>query len=472
MSLERIIFNNLLFNEEYARKVIAFLKPEYFHDQADSNIFDLIYSYSDKYNAFPSVEALAIELSHKTGISQDTFKKSVEIIESLAPNNENQLEWLIDKTEQFCQDKAFYNCLHDCIRISNETTTENFSRGAMPKMMSDALAVSFDTNIGTDFIDDADKFYHDLREKEVLIPFDLEYFNKITGGGLSRKTLNIILAGTNVGKSLFMCHCAAAALSMGFNVLYITLEMSEGKIQKRIAANLFDIPMDELATIPKLMYDKRVEKLKAKTNGKLKIKEYPTAQAGANNFRHLLDELRIKKNFTPDIVFIDYLNICISSRLKQGANVNSYTYIKSIAEELRGLAVEFNVPIVSATQTTRSGFKSSDIELDDTSESFGLPATADFMFALSSSEELEALGQIMVKQLKARDHDKKFIKRFVIGVDYAKMRLYDVEQQAQNVTQGPVMDRTDFGQKDYDRNARTANTSLKPIDRKSFTGFK
>lgn len=466
MNLEQIIFSNLLHNEEYARRVIAFLKNEYFHDPVEATIFDLVNTYTQKYNAFPSKEALTIDLSNRPGLSEDIVKKCGTLIGELALDTSTQLEWLIDQTEKFCQEKAIYNGIMESIKILDDKSGQ-LSRGSIPKVLSDALAVSFDTSIGTDFIEDSDKLYEHLHQKEVLIPFDLEYFNRITGGGLSKKTLNVILAGTNVGKSLFMCHSAASCLSMGYNVLYITMEMSEEKIQKRIAANLYDIALDELTTVPKATFDRKVEKLRAKTNGKLIIKEYPTACAGSGHFRHLLNELRIKKNFVPDIIYIDYLNICLSTRLKYGANVNSYTYIKTIAEELRGLAVEFNVPIMTATQTTRTGFSNSDLGLEDTSESFGLPATADFMFALTTSEELEQLGQIMVKQLKARDHDKKIIKRFVIGVDYSKMRLYDVEQQAQNLTDGPVMDRTDFGQKDHERSA-----SPKPFDKKLLEGFK
>lgn len=465
MTIEKTIFNNLVHNEEYSRKVIAFLKPEYFEDAIHQTVFCLLNDYVEKYSAFPSKEALAIDLSNLTGISEDGAKQSKAFIESLVKSEETGLDWLYDKTEKFCQDAAIYNAVRESIEVLNDKTGK-LSKGAIPKILSDALAVSFDTHIGTDFIEDSEKLWDHLHTKETLIPFDLEYFNKITGGGLSKKTLNVCLAGTNVGKSMFMCHQAAAALSMGYKVLYITMEMSEEKIQKRVAANLYDVPLDEFATMPRSMFDKRVEKLKLKTNGKLIIKEYPTACAGAAHFRHLLNELRIKRNFVPDIVFVDYLNICISSRLKMGSNVNSYTYIKTIAEELRGLAVEFNVPLMTATQTTRSGFTNSDLGLEDTSESFGLPATADFMFALSTSEELEQLGQLMVKQLKARDHDKKTIKRFVIGVDYSKMRLYDVEQQAQNIQDGPVMDRTDFGQADYDRK------SPKPFDKKRFEGFK
>jgi replicative DNA helicase len=469
MDIEQLILTNLIHDEQFARQVLPFLKDEYFTDNIDETVFDLINEYATKYNKFPSQDVLEIELGNKYGLSEEIATKSLERIKQLTPSKDINYTWLIDTTEKFCQLKAVTNAMYNGIKIIEESKKDGSEAlGPLLKIIQDAK-VAFDNSIGTDFLEDADKLWEHLHQKEVLVPFDLEYFNKITGGGLSKKTLNIALAGTNVGKSLFMCHQAAASLSAGFNVLYITLEMAEEKIQKRIAGNLFDVPLDELQHLSRDMFDKKYERLNKKTNGKLIIKEYPTAGAGAAHFRHVLNELKLKKSFTPDIIFIDYLNICISTRLKMGSNVNSYTYIKSIAEELRGLAVEFNVPIMSATQTTRSGHSSTDLELDDTSESFGLPATADFMFGLSTSDELEALGQIMVKQLKARDHDKKTIKRFVIGVDYSKMRLYDVEQQAQkDITDGPVMDRTDFGQQDYERVA-----TPKPFNtKKVFKGFK
>jgi archaellum biogenesis ATPase FlaH len=341
------------------------------------------------------------------------------------------------------------------------------SKGSIPQVLTDALAVSFDTHIGHDFLADSDERYEFYHRKEKRVPFDLDYFNAITNGGLPNKTLNIALAGTGVGKSLFMCHCAAANLSRGLNVLYITLEMAEERIAERIDANLLDIAVDELESLPKQTYDNKIEKLKQKTTGKLIVKEYPTACAGSANFRHLLNELKIKKNFIPDIIYIDYLNICLSSRIKHGANVNSYTLVKAIAEELRGLAVEHNVPIISATQTTRSGYSNSDVGLEDTSESFGLPATADFMFALISSEELESLGQIMVKQLKNRYSDPGSNRRFVLGIDRSKMRLYNVEQSAQDLHDGPVMDRTKFGEEDNERSKPKSK-----FDKSKFEGFK
>ena len=467
MAFEQVIFSNIVFNEEYARKVIPYLKEEYFSDYSDKTIFKLIDSYSKNYNSFPSKEALAIDLSNKEGINEETFKKCKDIIEHFERDENTKLEWLLDKTETFCQEKAVYNAIMKSIEIIDDRTG-NLTKGSIPQILTDALGVSFDSHIGHDFIDDAEARFEFYHTKEVRKRFDLEYFNKITQGGLPRKTLNIILAGTGVGKSLAMCHFAAADMVEGLNVLYITMEMAEERIAERIDANLLDVTLDDLKVLPKDIYDKKMERLKAKVKGKLVIKEYPTACAGSANFRHLLNELKIKKNFVPDVIYIDYLNICMSSRIRNGANVNSYTLIKAIAEELRGLAVEHNVPIISATQTTRSGYSNSDVGLEDTSESFGLPATADFMFALTTSEELEELGQIMVKQLKNRYNDPSTNRRFVLGVDRSKMRLYDVEQSAQeDIMDGPVMDKTEFGQQDYDRNRKKPK-----FDKSKFEGFK
>jgi hypothetical protein len=468
MSIERTILSNLLFNDEYNRKVIPFLKPEYFQDHNEKVVFDLIDDYVKKYNSFPSSEALAIDLSNKEGLNDETFKISKEIIASLEHDSNTKLDWLLDQTEKFCQDKALYLAIMRSIRIMDEKNG-SISKGSIPAILTDALAVSFDTHIGHDFLADSNERYEFYHRKEKRVPFDLDYFNVITNGGLPNKTLNIALAGTGVGKSLFMCHCAAANLSRGLNVLYITLEMAEERIAERIDANLLDVAVDELEMLPKQSYDQKIEKLREKTTGKLIVKEYPTACAGSANFRHLLNELKIKKNFIPDIIYIDYLNICLSSRIKHGANVNSYTLIKAIAEELRGLAVEHNVPIVSATQTTRSGYSNSDVGLEDTSESFGLPATADFMFALISSEELESLSQIMVKQLKNRYSDPGSNRRFVLGIDRSKMRLYDVEQSGQDgVTEDrPVMDRGKFMQEDTERSLPKPK-----FDKKKFEGFK
>ncbi len=380
--IEQTIFANLVFNEDYARKVIPFLKKDYFQDRIHQTLFVIISKFVDQYSNFPTKQALQLEANNYVGLSDGETEKLQGFIDLLteAPTNN---EWLVDETEKFCQDKAIYNAIYQSIGILDNKDKEQDKR-AIPQILADALGVSFDNHVGHDLLDDYEERYDFYHRKEGRIPFDLDYFNRITKGGLPNKTLNIILAGTNVGKSLFMCHCAASNLSRGSNVLYITLEMAEERIAERIDANLLNVSMDELAILPRDVYEKKVQRIKSGTPGKLIIKEYPTASAGAGHFRHLLNELKIKRNFTPEIVYIDYLNICASSRLKYGANINSYTLIKSIAEELRGLAVEFNVPIVSATQTTRSGFTSSDLGLEDTSESFGLPATADFMFALIS----------------------------------------------------------------------------------------
>lgn len=450
MTLEATIFNNLLNNEQYGRKVIPFLKPDYFHNRNDKVVYELIDEYVGKYNAFPTKEALLIDLSNKDGLSEDHYSESRVIIEEIqdAPEQLTNLDWLVTETEKFCQDKAIYNAIMQSIKVMDDKTGK-LAKGIIPQLLSDALAVSFDTSIGHDYVDDAESQYDYYHRKEERIPFDLEYFNKITRGGFPKKTLNIALAGTGVGKSLFMCSLAANNLSDGKNVLYITLEMSEEEVTQRIDANLLDVPIPQLAELPKATYMAKVEKIREKVKGKLIIKEYPTACAGSANFRHLLNELKLKKNFIPDIIYIDYLNICNSSRMKQGGSVNSYTYIKAIAEELRGLAVEFEVPIVSATQTTRGGYDNSDVGLTDTSESFGLPATADFMCALITTEELVQLNQIMVKQLKNRYTDLNLNKRFVIGVDKMKMRLYDAEMSAQDdiVDDSPVYDNTPSGQK-------------------------
>jgi len=471
MSIERVILSNLLFNDKYNRKVIPFLKSDYFQNYSERVVFDLIDEYVKKYNSFPSVEALAIDLSNKEGLNDQAFKEGGEILSSLESDSNTKLDWLLDQTEKFCQDKALYLAIMQSIKIMDEKNAA-ISKGSIPGILTDALGVSFDTHIGHDFLDDSDERYEFYHRKEKRIPFDLDYFNVITNGGLPNKTLNIALAGTGVGKSLFMCHCAAANLSKGLNVLYITLEMAEERIAERIDANLLNVAVDELEMLPKQTYDAKINKVKEKTQGKLIVKEYPTACAGSANFRHLLNELKIKRNFEPDIIYIDYLNICLSSRIKHGANVNSYTLVKAIAEELRGLAVEYDVPIVSATQTTRGGYSNSDVGLEDTSESFGLPATADFMFALISSEELESLSQIMVKQLKNRYNDPGNNRRFIIGIDRSKMRLYDVDQSAQEgLTDGPsmksVFDNSKFGEEDNERG------KPKPkFDKSKFAGFK
>lgn len=444
--LEKTIFNNLVTNEDYSRKVLPFLKEAYFQTRTDKAFFKIFSEYITQYNRVPGKTALLIESDKITTLTDDEIKQMKSDIEDACNHaSDSDLQWLLDQTEKFCQDKAVYNSIMESISILDGKSKED--KGSIPKILSDALAVSFDNSVGHDFLDDFEHRYDFYHRTEIRVPFDLDYFNLITKGGIPNKTLNIALAGTGVGKSLFMCSCSAANLMAGKNVLYITCEMSEEKIAERIDANLLNETVDMLATLPKESYQKKVERVRSKTTGKLIIKEYPTASAGASHFRHLLSELKLKKNFVPDIIYIDYLNICISSRLKFGSNVNSYTYIKSIAEELRGLAVEFNVPIVSATQTTRSGYTNTDLGLEDTSESFGLPATADFMFALITSEELENLNQIMIKQLKNRYNDPNYHKKFVVGVDRSKMRLYNVEQSAQEniVDDTPVFDNSTTG---------------------------
>jgi replicative DNA helicase len=432
INLEQTILRNLLTNEPYMRKVLPFVKPDYFE-----GVYRLLYKevgkYVAKYNKLPRFEEFKIELDASDKFNDEQFRHAMEIIPNIFNKEDVNDQWLIDTTEKWCQDRAVYNAIMESISII-DGKHEALSKNALPDILQKALAVSFDTNIGHDYIENVEQRYDFYHEQEERIPFDLDYFNKITKGGLPNKTLNIALAGTGVGKSLFMCHVAANALVQGNAVLYITLEMSEERIAERIDANLLDIPIDQLETLSKSMLKERVASISRKGNGKLIIKEYPTGQANTSHFRALLNELKLKKNFMPDIIFIDYLNICASSRMKgMGGSINSYTYIKAIAEEMRGLAVEFNVPIVSATQTTRSGFSSSDPGLEDTSESFGLPATADLMFALVSNDELQQQGQIMVKQLKNRYNDPNMNKRFVIGVDRSRMRLCDVNMSEQTL---------------------------------------
>ena len=442
-TIERTTLSNLVFNEEYCRKVLPFIKPDYFDIKEERVVFNEIVNFVEKYKRMPSQISLEIEVDSRKDLTEDQHKNIVEIIKTL-DSTEVDMEWLVDTTEKFCKDKAIYNAIVDGISII-DGKDKNRGADAIPNILTDALAVCFDNAVGHDYFDDSEKrfdFYHKVEER---IPFDLDFFNKITKGGLPTKTLNIALAGTGVGKSLFMCHMAANCLSQGKNVLYITLEMAEERIAERIDANLMNISMEDLHDLPKKMFDSKIESIAKKTNGKLIIKEYPTASAHSAHFRGLIKELAIKRSFKPDMIFIDYLNICASSRLKGASNVNSYTYIKSIAEELRGLAVECDVPIMSATQTTRSGFTSSDLGLEDTSESFGLPATADFMFALISNEELDKLNQIVVKQLKNRYNDPTVNKRFVLGIDRSKMRLYDCQQKEQEDLVDSGQDTTDFG---------------------------
>ena len=430
--LEQIIIKNLIYNEEYIRKVLPFVKEDYFSDRTEKLVFKEIFGFIQEFKNPPTHEALVINFTEKKNLSESEVSDSVGLLNEIHKTKEEptDTDWLIKETEKFCQDKAIYNAIMDSVSIL-DNKQEKKTKGEIPKLLSDALGVSFDSHVGHDYTDDYDSRYDSYHQVESRVRFDLDIFNKITKGGLPVKTLNIALAGTGVGKSLFMCHMAASCLSQGQNVLYITMEMAEEKIAERIDANLLDVSMSELHTLSKADYNRKFEMLKSKTHGKLIIKEYPTAAASALHFRALLNELQLKKSFKPDIIFIDYLNICTSARVRPGSNINTYSYIKSIAEELRGLAVEQNLPIVSATQTTRSGFTNSDPGLEDTSESFGLPATADFMFALVSNEELDNLGQILVKQLKNRYSDPNLYKRFVVGIDRSKMRLYDAETSAQ-----------------------------------------
>ena len=466
--IEQIILKNLIHNEEYSRKVLPFLNKEYFIEPTDKILYEQVNSFINKYNNLPTKEALTIELDNTT-LKEEEFENVTELLTYLEGQNDEKsdIQWLLETTEKFCQDKAIYNAVVSSIKILDEPEKSKSDKGAIPELLTDALSVSFDPHVGHDYLLDSDDrfdFYHRTEKK---IPFDLEYFNKITQGGLSSKTLNIAMAGTGVGKSLFMCHFAANCLSQGFNVLYITLEMAEERIAERIDANLLNIRLDDLTDLPKSMYDKKMEDLRSKFSGRLIIKEYPTAAASTNHFRALLNELNLKRNFKPDIIYVDYINICSSARIKPGQYVNSYSYIKPIAEELRGLAVEFNVPILSATQTNRQGFQNTDVGLEDTSESFGLPATADFMFAIISNDKLEEAGQILVKQLKNRYGDPTVNKKFLVGIDRAKMKLIDLgdESQSDLVDTGKVEDDDDVPLFDKSTKGRMK-------DKKDFGEFK
>jgi replicative DNA helicase len=463
MRIEEQILSNLIHNEEYCRKVIPFINTSYFSDFKERMIVEEITAFFNKYNKPISSDILTIELSNRTDITDKQLADVITSVEGLPTDEANQ-DWLIEHTEKFCKDKAVYNAILESIKIIDGKDDKR-TQESIPHILSDALAVSFDNHVGHDYLDDAQDrfdFYHRVEEK---LEFDLDLFNKITKGGFSKKTLNVILAGTGVGKSLFMCHVAASTLMQGKNVLYITMEMAEERIAERIDANLLNLSMDELKVVDRKVFNTRLDKIARKTQGKLIVKEYPTAGAHSGHFRALLEELKIKKDFAPDLIVIDYLNICASARLKMGANVNSYTYVKTIAEELRGLAVEYNVPMLSATQTTRGGFDNTDVGLQDTSESFGLPATVDFMCALISTEELEEMNQLMVKQLKNRYNDPSYFKRFVIGVDRSKMKLYNVEVSAQNNI-------SDSGQDRDDGPAFDKTSSGGRIKSETFDGFK
>jgi len=444
IQIENLILSHLIFDERYIRDVLPYIDDAYFSREYRI-VLNQIRDYFHEYNNAPSTSALRIELNDKN-LNQTDYEQCNEIIDNIGEQYEIEYDWLLEKTEKFCQDKAIYNAIMESIQVIDGSSKKD--KGSIPEILQDALSVSFDTNIGHDFLEDYEDrydFYHRVVER---LPFDIDYMNKITRGGIPRKTLNIILAGTGVGKTLMMCHFAASNLMQGKNVLYITLEMAEERIAERIDANLMNVTLEDLETLPKESYAKKLERVKGKTSGKLVIKEYPTASVGSGHFRHLLNELKTKKKFIPDIIYIDYLNLCVSTRVKMGSNVNTYSYIKSIAEELRGLAVEYNLPIFSATQTNRTGYTNSDVGLEDTSESFGLPATADFMIAAISTEELENLGQLMIKQLKNRYGDPATHRRFVVGVDRSRMKLYDVEQSAQDgiMDDKPVMDNSEFGQ--------------------------
>ena len=426
-SIEGLVINTLVFNKEYTRQVLPHLKAEYFEQFNNKVLFEELSEYMVKYDQLPSKEALTIEVENRNDLNDSQYKEIKEQI-SYLDEEPHESQWLVDTTEKWCRDRAIYIALLESIQIADSNGDSELSRDAIPSILSNALGVSFDNSVGHDYFESSDERFDFYHRREDKIPFDLEFFNRITKGGLPNKTLNVCLAGTGVGKSLFMCHCAASNLLLGKNVLYITMEMAEEKIAERIDANLLNVDCRQLEKLPKIMFDKKINKVMNKTKGRLIVKEYPTASAHVGHFKGLLQELAIKKSFTPDIIYIDYLNICASSRYK-GAIVNSYTYVKAIAEELRGLAVEADLPIISATQTTRAGYGNSDVDLTDTSESFGLPATADFMFAIISSEDLEAENKIMVKQLKNRYNDPTSNKRFALGIDRNKMRLYDCEDQ-------------------------------------------
>jgi replicative DNA helicase len=464
MRIEHAILKHLIYDEDYTRKVIPFIKPEYFSDRNERAVYEEINSFVTKYNTTPTYESLVIQIGEKN-LFDDDFKNCIAVLDEVNSTKEDlsKHDWLLDKTEKFCQDRAIYNGVVESVSIL-DGKNKALDKGAIPNILSEALAVSFDQSIGHDFIEDSVSRFDYYHRKEERIPFDLEYFNKITNGGLPKGTLNLLISGTNVGKTLTKCHFASHYLQIGKNVLYITLEMSEEEIGKRIDANLMNVSMDDLMNMSKEMFEKKIARINNNTVGKLIIKQYPTASASVVHFRNLLNELNLKKNFMPDIVIVDYMNICTSSRLKTNSNVNSYTLVKSIAEELRGLAVEFKVPILSSTQFNRGGGASSDPNMEDISESHGTSMTADWMVALISTEELDSLNQLMVKQIKSRYGDKNVNKRFVIGIDRAKMRLYDVESSAQ---QGI----TDSGQKE-DKIGKAFNVPSPKFDKSKFNDFK
>lgn len=463
--IEQRILSHLLYNENYARKVLPYLKEDYFQDKTERTLFVLIENFAKSYNSFPTKEALFIDLENRNDIGPETQQSVNSLIASLSVDEKTDMKWLIDNTETFCQDKEIYNAIRKSIQIIDQKS--ELTKNAIPTILQNALQVSFNTNIGHDFLENYEDRYRAYHNKEDKILFDIDFLNKITNGGFSNKTLNVLIAGTGGGKSLAMCHMAAFNLMCNKNVLYVTLEMSEEKIAQRIDANLLDVNINELENLSKIEYDQKIDRLRKTTKGKLIIKEYPTATAGVQHFRHLLSELRIKKNFVPDIIYVDYINLCVSSRIKASANINSYLYIKAIAEELRGLAVEYNLPIVTATQANRQGISNSDLGLENTADSIGLPMTTDFMAAIIATEELEKLGQFLFKQLKNRYNDPSYYKKFVVGVDKSRMRLYNCEQSAQDdlIDDRPVMDNTDFGIEESER-------GKKVFDKTKFRGFR
>lgn len=465
MRTEQLILTNLVNNEKFAQKVFPFLKKEYFHDVVDKAVFGLVSSHADKFNQFPDQSVLMVEIGKLDIFTEDQYNAAVELISELTTSNADQQEWLEEQAETFVKDKSMYNAMMESIKIM-EDKSGNISKSAIPQILAEALAVSFDQSIGHDFLEDFEHRYDYYHQTHKRVPFNLDYMNRITKGGLIKKTFTVLLAGTGVGKSLFMCHSAAFNLASGLNVLYITMEMSEFEISKRIDANLLDVTMDELETLPRDVYQKKMERVGKKTQGKLIIKEYPTASASAANFRYLLNELKLKRKFVPDMIYIDYVNICSSSRFKANGNINSYTLVKSVAEELRGLAVEFDVPIFTATQTNRSGYSNSDPGLEHTSESWGIPHTADLMFSLTTSDTLKELNQVKIGQLKNRYNDPNKYNSFVLGIDRSRMKLYDVEQSAQDLINSSDTDKNDAGERIKDEGKK------KKFDKDAFKGFK
>ena len=448
MKIEETIINNLVCNEDYSRKALPFLEMDYFTSQTEKQLFKVVNAFVETYNKLPTQQVMSVAVEKLKGLTEDQYKELKDRVNTFVDAKPDDTAWLMEETEKYCQDRAVYNAIMDSIQII-DNKKKDIGRGAIPELLTKALAVSFDTNIGHDFLENAEDRYDFYHRKEVKVPFDIDLLNKITKGGLNKKTFNILMAASGVGKTAFMCHFAASNLTLGKNVLYISMEMSEERIAERIDANLLNLTMDELEMLPKDTYLKKIERVKEKVSGRLIVKEYPTSSAGAAHFRHLLNELRMKKNFVPDVVYIDYLNICASTRMKMGGSVNSYTYIKSIAEELRALAVEFNVPIVSATQSNRDGYSNSDVDLTNTSESMGLVHTADIMLGIISTEELEDMGQIMIKQLKNRYNDLSMHRKFVVGIDRSKMKLFNLDDRAQEDVHDSGFEKQPEGKKDF-----------------------